>query len=115
MTESTFGATVRALATGVNAIDIQGDVNAAADKALSAAYEKASDDARAVILNFTRMEYMNSTGIGLLVTLLVRANRQKQELMACGLSDHYQRIFHLTRLSEAIRLFATEEAALAAA
>lgn len=115
MTIPTISATVRALASGVNAIDIQGDVNAAAEKALSAAYEKASDGARAVILNFARMEYMNSTGIGLLVTLLVRANRQKQVLMAYGLSDHYQRIFDLTRLNEAIRVFATEEAALAAA
>jgi anti-sigma B factor antagonist len=114
MNESTIDATVRTLGDGVNAIDIRGDVNAAAEKALTAAFTKASDGARAVILNFERMAYMNSTGIGLLVTLLVRANRQKQTLMATGLNDHYQRIFDLTRLNEAIRLFATEEAALAA-
>lgn len=115
MNESTIGVTVRALGDGVNAIDIQGDVNAAAEKALTAAFAKASDGARAVILNFERMAYMNSTGIGLLVTLLVRANRQKQVLMAFGLNDHYQRIFDLTRLNEAIRLFATEEEARIAA
>lgn len=57
---------------------------------------------------------MNSTGIGLLVTLLVRANRQKQALMAYGLSEHNQRIFNLTRLNEAIRIFKDEGAAMAA-
>ena len=48
---------------------------------------------------------MNSGGIGLLVTLLVRANRQKQRLLAFGLNDHYRQIFELTRLDEAIGIY----------
>lgn len=107
-------ADIRMLSPTVAAIDIQGDINAAAEQALSDAYARASSGTRAVILNFTRMDYMNSTGIGLLVTLLVRANRQKAGLMACGLSEHYKRIFHLTRLDEAIPIFDDEGAALAA-
>jgi anti-sigma B factor antagonist len=58
---------------------------------------------------------MNSSGIGLLVTLLIRINRQKQKLLTFGLSDHYQRIFSLTRLNEAIGMFDSEAKALAAA
>ncbi len=58
---------------------------------------------------------MNSGGIGLLVTLLVRANRAHQRLTAFGLSDHYRQIFELTRIDEAISLHADEDAALAAA
>jgi len=57
---------------------------------------------------------MNSSGIGLLVTLLIRANRQKQRLLAYGLSDHYRQIFDLTRLNEAIIIFNSEADALAA-
>jgi anti-sigma B factor antagonist len=68
-----------------------------------------------VILNFGGLDYMNSGGIGLLVTLLVRANRQKQRLLALGLSDHYRQIFELTRLDEAIGIFETEADAVAAA
>ena len=67
---------------------------------------------RAIVLNFTGLEYMNSGGIGLLVTLLIRANRQSQQLMAFGLSDHYRQIFELTRLDEAISIHDTEQAAL---
>ena len=58
---------------------------------------------------------MNSGGIGLLVTLLVRANRQSQRLLAYGLSDHYRQIFELTRLDEAIGIHDDEQAALGAA
>ena len=53
-------------------------------------------------------------GIGLLVTLLVRANRQRQQLLACGLNDHYRQIFELTRLDEAVAIHANEAEALAA-
>jgi anti-sigma B factor antagonist len=58
---------------------------------------------------------MNSGGIGMLVTLLVRANRQRQRLLAFGLNEHYQQIFQLTRLDEAIGIHDSEGEALAAA
>jgi len=67
------------------------------------------------VLDFSGLDYMNSGGIGLLVTLLVRANRQKQKLLACGLNEHYKQIFELTRLDEAIGIHDTEAAAVAAA
>ncbi len=99
----------------VSVIDIKGEINAFAENALMDAYTQASSNGtRSIILNFSELGYMNSSGIGLLVTLLIRANRQKQRLVACGLSEHYQQIFELTRLNEAITIFPGEAAALAA-
>ena len=95
-------------------VDIQGDVTAASEGVLMGAYE-AAGDARAIVLNFSGLAYMNSGGIGLLVTLLVRANRQSQRLLAFGLSEHYRQIFELTRLDEAVGIHDTEHEALAAA
>ena len=66
------------------------------------------------MLNFAELDFLNSGGIGLLVTLLVRANRSGQRIGACGLSDHYREIFELTRLDEAIAIHPTEAEALAA-
>ena len=97
-------------------IDIQGDISAFAEQELMRAYSEANTPTtRAIILNFTGLEYMNSSGIGLIVTLLIRINRQKQRMLAFGLSDHYQHIFELTRLNDAIKIFDSESAALAAA
>jgi len=97
-------------------IDIQGDISAFAEQELMRAYNEASTPTtRTIILNFTGLEYMNSSGIGLIVTLLIRINRQKQRMLAYGLSDHYQHIFELTRLNDAIKIFDSESAALAAA
>ena len=57
---------------------------------------------------------MNSGGIGLLVTLLVRAQRGGVRLLASGLSEHYREILALTRLDEAIEIHGDEGAAVAA-
>jgi anti-sigma B factor antagonist len=96
-------------------IDIRGEVTAFAEQVLMQAYNEAnSPDTRTIILNFADLEYMNSSGIGLLVTLLIRVNRQKQHMLACGLSEHYRHIFEITRLSDAIKIYDSEAAAMAA-
>jgi anti-sigma B factor antagonist len=106
--------TARKLSDEVSVIDIKGEVTAAAENALMDAYTQTGPQTRAIILNFSGLEYMNSSGIGLLVTLLIRINRQKQRLMAYGLSDHYRQIFDLTRLDEAIGIYDSELAAAGA-
>src|SRR3954447_16079930 len=106
---------VRKANSAASIIDIQGEVTAFAEKVLNEAYNQASaGGVRAVLLNFSALEYMNSSGIGLLVTTLIRANRQGQKLMAFGLGEHYQHIFELTRLNEAIGVYGSESEALAA-
>jgi anti-sigma B factor antagonist len=91
---------VRRLNGRVSVIDISGEVTAKSEEALAEAFAN-------------QMEYMNSSGIGLLVTLLIRAQRGKQKLLACGLSDHYRQIFQLTRLDEAIGICGSEGEAVA--
>ncbi len=96
-------------------IRIEGEITSGTEKPLMAAFGQAVDSgARTVILDFGGLEYMNSGGIGLLVTLLVRAQRQGKRLMAVGLNEHYRQIFALTRLDEAISIHDTADAALAA-
>jgi anti-sigma B factor antagonist len=116
MTTGAMSAQARAISPNVSAIEIRGDVTAASENALMDAYADVSRaGARAVVLDFSGLDYMNSGGIGLLVTLLVRAQRQGQRLLAAGVSDHYREIFSLTRLDEAIELHPTTADAAAAA
>jgi anti-sigma B factor antagonist len=106
--------TARRAGPGTSVLEISGDITAGSEAALMSAYGEATG-AKTVLLNFARLEYMNSGGIGLLVTLLIRAKRANQRLLACGLSEHYRQIFELTRLDDAIGIFPDEAAALRAA
>jgi anti-sigma B factor antagonist len=107
---------VRSADDGVAVIGLTGDVTAACETELMDAYREAGRaDVRGVVLDFTGLDYMNSSGIGLLVTLLVRAKREGRQLSAYGLSDHYRQIFELTRLDEVISVHDDEEQAVTAA
>jgi anti-sigma B factor antagonist len=107
---------VRSAEGAVAVIELKGDVTASSEGALMDAYREAGpEETRGIVLDFTGLDYMNSSGIGLLVTLLVRAKRAHQQLSAYGLSDHYRQIFELTRLDEVISVHDDEDRAVAAA
>ena len=116
MTTGTTAVEVRRLSPAAALIEVHGDVTSASEPLLADAYTTASvEGTRAIVLDFSGLDYMNSGGIGLLVTLLVRSQRQGQSLMAVGLNEHYRQILALTRLDEAIGIYDSEAAALAAA
>jgi anti-sigma B factor antagonist len=116
MSQPTLTMDVRRAGQRASVVDIRGDVTAASEDTLMEAYNEASgDQTKAIVFNFEGLEYMNSSGIGLLVTLLVRAKRQRQSILAYGLNEHYRQIFELTRLDDAIGLYDSESDALSAA
>ena len=115
MPQARVAMTIRKATDEASIIDIEGEMTSFCENVLMDAYTEAvTGDTRAIVLNFGGLEYMNSGGIGLIVTLLIRANRQGQRLVAFGLSEHYRHIFGLTRLDEAISIYDNEADALAA-
>ncbi len=82
-------------------IDLHGEINSLADAALDEAYTAAEQGAPAkIVLNFAGVDYINSTGIALIVGLLARARAAHRPIAATGLSEHYREIFTITRLSD---------------
>ena len=107
---------VRVIDADISVIDIGGSVTRTADQPLTEAFRSSGGPRTGtIVLNFARLDYMNSSGIGLLVTLFVRAKRQGQKVFVCELNEHYREIFSLTRLDEAMQIFPDEEQALTAA
>jgi anti-sigma B factor antagonist len=104
---------VERVAPAVSVVAVRGEINAGSEELLMAAYAKATEDGVAApVLDFGGLAYMNSGGIGLLMTMLIRAQRQNVQLLASGLSDHYRQIFELTRLDEAIGIYDDRQAAV---
>lgn len=112
---SDFRASVR-LGGLMAVIDLEGVIEGGAEPALDAAYAECHElAATTVALDFTNVEYINSTGIALLVSLLAKARRDGRPVLAWGLTDHYREIFEITRLADFLEVVADEQSARAAA
>lgn len=86
-------------------VRLRGDI----DRQAADTFDDLADDISAtgispVRLDFSTVDYINSTGIALIVGLLGRARAAGLELEAEGLSDHYRHVFEITRLSDFIKL-----------
>jgi anti-anti-sigma factor len=103
-----FGAEVRH-EEEVAVLELCGDVSAAAEGSLQVAYDEVTAEP-VVVLDFAAVDYINSTGIALIVGLLAEARKSGQEIRARGLAQHYREIFRITRLSDFMTILDEEEA-----
>lgn len=92
---------------GTVVLELTGELNASASGVLTPSYDEAVRDGepRTVVLDFTNVDYINSTGIALIVGVLARARAEARTLVAVGLSDHYREIFEITRLSDFMQMY----------
>lgn len=86
-------------------IVLSGTVNRVAKELLEAAYEEANSIEGEMKLDFTGVDYINSTGIAVIVGLLARARATGRKIGAFGLTDHYREVFEITRLSDFMTIY----------
>ncbi len=98
MKTTQFGAEARH-EEGVAVLELSGEVSAAAESSLQLAYGDVGAEP-VVVLDFGAVDYINSTGIALIVGILAEARKSGQEVRARGLAEHYREIFRITRLSD---------------
>lgn len=106
MRTAEFAASVR-LDADAAVLDLSGEITSAAEAGLLAAYDEVKD-AGVVVCDFADVDYINSTGIALIVGILARARSSSQEIRARGLAEHYREIFRITRLSDFITILDDE-------
>lgn len=90
----------------VAVLALEGNIDRDAMTRLNQAYEDAVvADPKSVLLDFSGVGYINSTGIALIVGVLGRARAEGRRVLASGLSEHYAHIFTITRLSDFIQMY----------
>ena len=90
--------------------EVDGSAAASADRAYARHARHPTWRPEQVVLDFTAVDYINSTGIALIVSVLAHARAEHRKVVASGLSEHYREIFDITRLSDFIELFPTSTA-----
>lgn len=99
-----FSATVESSGKG-SVIALTGTVNRAAKTGMESAYQEASQIQGEILIDFTNVDYINSTGIAVIVGVLAMARAEKREVGAFGLTDHYKEVFEITRLADFMRIY----------
>jgi anti-sigma B factor antagonist len=112
--QSSCEVTVRRVPDAV-VLEMRGDIDSSAAKPLQTAYAETlgAQMAHRVVLDFTAVDYINSTGIAVIVGILAQARAERRVVAASGLSDHYRQIFEITRLSDFIQMYADVDDAIA--
>jgi anti-sigma B factor antagonist len=91
-------------------IDFPRDVTAQTRETAYNAYnELARAKVKVVGFNFDGTDYMNSAGIGLIISLVEDATQAGRRVFAYGLISHYKKLFNMVGLTERITLVASED------
>lgn len=108
MTKKIFEATVR-YQSGAATLDLCGELTGLADDMLNVAYTTAeSQNPEVIFLNFAEVDYINSTGIAVIIGLLARARHTSRTLIAYELRPFYTQLFDLAGLSEYMPILTQE-------
>ena len=100
-------------ANDVVILDIQGDITAVTGEVVKEAYGADNvTNSPMILLRFAKDCYINSGGLAFLIDVASEGRKKGQKISATGLSDHFQKIFHMVGLTRCISLFATEEEAM---
>jgi len=92
-----------------------GDITSTSKGAVLEAYQAISKtNVKKILLDFSKVEYLNSSGIALVIQMLMEANREGQKVQIFGLSPHFQKVFTMVGLTKYTTLHADEVAAKAA-
>ncbi len=97
----------------VSIINIKGDVTAMTGMRIEDAYQKVSTNgAQKILLCFDKESYINSGGIAILIGIAADTKENSHTIRITGLSDHFQKIFHMVGLTKYTEIFPSEESAL---
>lgn len=99
-----FEANVRKNDKG-SVVVLSGTVDKEAKEPMEAAYVEAAQTPGEVLLDFTQVDYINSTGIAVIVGILAMARAEGRQVGAFGLTDHYREVFQITRLADFMHIY----------
>ena len=99
----------------VTVLRFEGDIASTSKEAVLGAYQSLSKETvKTILLDFTKVDYINSSGIALVIQLLMEAANSAQKISAFGLSAHFTKVFTMVGITKYAGLFPSQADALAA-
>ena len=94
----------------VTVLRFTGDISSSSRDTVLGTYEGVTKS-RPVLIDFSKVEYINSSGIALVIQMLMEANKSSQKIAAFGLTPHFQKVFTMVGITKYASLYPDEAAA----
>ena len=99
----------------VSVLRFEGDIAITSkDDVLGSYHSLSQGSPKLVLLDFTKVSYINSSGITLVIQLLMEAYQHAQKIYVFGLSPHFTKVFTVAGITKYAGLFRNQAEAIAA-
>lgn len=98
----------------ITALRFSGDITSASKETVVGTYQALRPEVKRILLDLSKVEYINSSGIALIIQVLMEARRTGQSVQTFGLSDHFRKVFTMVGMAKYTELHADELSACAA-
>jgi anti-anti-sigma factor len=105
---------VNCAGTTVTVLRFQGDITSTSQSAVLGTYEGLPESVKRILLDFSKVEYLNSSGIALVIQMMIAAGKRGQTIQTFGLTPHFQKVFTMVGITKYTSLHPDEASACAA-
>lgn len=98
----------------VTVLRFTGDITSTSQAAVTGTYEGLPDSATRILLDFSKVEYLNSSGIALVIQMMMAAAKRGQKIQTFGLTPHFQKVFTMVGITKYTSIHKDEASACAA-
>ena len=99
----------------VAVLRFEGDIASTSKEAVLGTYQALpKETSKLVLLDFSKVDYINSSGIALVIQMMIEASDSAQKIYAFGLSAHFTKVFTMVGIPNYAQLYSSQDEALAA-
>jgi anti-sigma B factor antagonist len=100
---------------GVALLRFEGDITSFSEAAVLGTYRGLPEEPyRNCLLDFTKVDYINSSGIAVIITMLMEASKAGRKVHCFGLTPHFKKVFEMVGLLKYTAIHPDEATGLAA-
>ena len=96
----------------ISVLRFSGDISSTSKDSVLGAWQTVSGGGP-VLLDFSKVDYINSSGIALVIQLLMEADKTGRKIAAFGLTPHFQKVFTMVGIGKYAGLHKDEATAAA--
>lgn len=98
----------------ITVLRFTGDITSASKAAVLGTFQGLPAGTKSVLLDFSGVDYLNSSGIAIVIQLMIAASKAGQKIQAFGLKPHFIKVFTMVGLTRYTTLHPDEKSACAA-